>query len=145
MSDTGSNLDTELLGQLRFTSGRYEFHCPQYQLVVRGRYIEWVMEAAAEVIYRTEQLKSEGSIEEKRLLSEFDEHVTEIDIDMAKWDHKTRFDQLPQCIVSLGSDDFRWVHPDGRKDDDRPCTQRIVDQSLTRETGSWLKDEPVVN
>lgn len=142
---TTSEYGNELVGELRFAQGRYEFHCPRYDMVVRGRYIEWVMEAAAEVVFATERLRSEGAIEERRLLAEFDDQVTEVDIDMAKWDHKARFDQLPQCIVSVGSDDFRWVHPDGRKGDGRPCTQRIVDQSLTRETGSWLRDDPVVN
>lgn len=134
------------VGNIRFADGRFEFHCPEYDLVIRGRYLEWVLEAASEVIARTEQIKAESKIEEMKLLAEFDGETTLASIDAATFDARQRFRALPQCVVSMGHDDYRWVHVDGRDDKSaHPCTSRIVDQSATRERGDWLRDEPRLN
>ena len=121
-------------GFLRKSGPSYEFHYPEHNLIVRGSYVEWVLEAAAEIIARTERLKSDGHIEEIKTLAEFGE-ADEVDVDSAQFDANARFEIIPQCIVSMGSMDYRWVSAAGRKGDassaEQPIT-RIHDMSMTR-------------
>ena len=146
MSSITNKAEPVSVGSICYANNCVEFHCPEYDLVIRGRYLEWVLEAAAEVIGRTEQIKAESGIEEMKLLSEFDGETTLTSIDAATFEARQRFRSLPQCIVSMGNDDYRWVHQEGREDKtSHPCTNRIIDQSMTRERGEWLQDEPRLN
>ncbi|MEM0986757.1 MAG: hypothetical protein AAGJ32_10955 [Pseudomonadota bacterium] len=131
------------LAQLRFIAGRFEIVYPEYDLIVRGPYAEWVLHAAAEIIEQTERLKTTGSIEELEILSEFEEGVEATDIDAARYEARARFSAVPQCVVSMGANDYRWIHPEGRSDENDSYVQRLYDQSLTRDPGSWLSDETV--
>lgn len=131
------------IGTLKESQGRFEFSYDPLGLVIRGNYAEWVLEAAAEVIARIDKLQFEGRIDELMTLHEFgDAH--EIEVDAAKMDAKSRFEVIPQCVVTMGALDYKWVSPDGRTaETDPPKDQpmrRIHDMSMTR-TGSFLKDE----
>lgn len=128
------------IGQLRKSGGRYEFVAPEFDLVIRGPYPEWVLEAAAEVIYRTERLSTDGKIEEASMLAEMGEG-DEMEVDSMKFDASARFNATPQCIVAMGQNDYRWVQKDGREAPDHVYVERIDDMSKTRET-SWLQNVP---
>lgn len=141
MSDKNDFGGEVTIGGLRRVAGRYEFSCPEYDLIVRGHYIEWVLEAAAEMIRRTDQMGIDGKIEELTMLAEFDDSVSSVDIDKAKYEARARFETLPQCVVCMGDNDYRWVHPQARKDAGPSYLQRLHDHSLTQEPGSWLVDE----
>ncbi len=127
------------LGTLRKHAGRFEFSFPELDLTVRGPYVEWVLEAAAEILAQTEKLRSDGKLDELEMLKEFGE-ASEVDVDAAKYESNARFEALPQCVVSLGTLDYRWVSSVKRSGDETPM-QRIVDMSLTR-NDSFLRDEP---
>ncbi|MEO1328932.1 MAG: hypothetical protein AAFW46_04660 [Pseudomonadota bacterium] len=126
------------LGTLKKHAGRYEFSFPELELCVRGPYAEWVLQAAAEIMAKAEKLRSEGHLDELEMLKEFGE-ASEVDVDAAQFEANARFEALPQCVVSLGSLDYRWV-AGGQEDDAAPMT-RIVDMSLTR-NDTFLRDEP---
>lgn len=128
------------LGTLRQCDSSYEFHYPEHGLVVRGQYVEWVLEAAAEIIAQTEKLKADGHIEELKTLAEFGE-ADEMEVDTAAFDANTRFETVPQCTVSMGSMDYRWmsqVGRDGEPEKHQPI-QRIHDMSKTR-NDTFLKN-----
>lgn len=129
----------EEIGKLSKAAGRYEFTFPELNLVVRGAYAEWVLEAAGEVISQTERLRAEGKLEELDTLKEFGE-VTEIELDSARFETQSRFEAVPQCLVSLGENDYRWVAQPGRDGKENPI-QRVHDMSLTR-NDSFLTDRP---
>jgi len=127
-------------GQLRKGENGFEFHYPEHGLIVRGPYAEWVLEAAAEIIAQTEKLRSDGQIEELKTLAEFGE-ADEMEVDSASFDANARFETVPQCTVSMGSMDYRWMSAAGRTDDmtpDEPI-KRIHDMSKTR-NDTFLKN-----
>jgi hypothetical protein len=121
------------IGFLRKNGPSFEFHYPEHALIVRGSYIEWVLEAAAEIISQTEKLKADGHLEELKALAEFGE-ADEVEIDSALYDANARFEVVPQCLVSMGSMDYRWISAVGRRTDPEPeqPMQRIHDMSRTR-------------
>jgi len=122
------------LGFLRKQGVHYEFHYPEHNLVVRGHYIEWVLEAAAEIITQVEKMRAEGHVDELKALAEFGE-ADGVELDAAVYDVNSRFDVVPQCIVSMGSMDYRWVSPTGRHDEppiSEQVMQRLHDMSRTR-------------
>lgn len=127
------------LGTLKKHAGRYEFSFPELDLTVRGPYVEWVLEAAAEIMAKTEKMRAEGNLDELEMLKEFGE-ATDVDVDAAKFEANARFEALPQCVVSLGSLDYRWVAGAKAVVEDAPM-ERIVDMSLTR-NDTFLTDEP---
>lgn len=129
----------EQLGTLRKIAGRYEFVHEELGLIVRGAFVEWVLEAAAEIVAETEKLRLEGKIEELEMLSEFGE-AEPIEVDGAKYEGKARFETVPQCLVSMGDLDYRWVSKAGRNDANQTMS-RVHDMSLTR-NNSFLVDEP---
>lgn len=122
------------VGQLIEADGRYEFRLDDKGLIVRGDHPEWVIQAASEVLAKTELLEAESRVEELSSLLEF-EAATEIEVESAKYALKERFETVPQCIVTLGKMDYRWAAPEGRHqlDDEfggHPY-KRIHDMSLT--------------
>ncbi|MEL6575828.1 MAG: hypothetical protein AAFU72_02000 [Pseudomonadota bacterium] len=131
----------EETGRLTKDGERYEFSFGGLGLVVRGAHPEWVLEAAAEIIADTEKLRSEGRIDELSMLTEMGE-ADEIDIDDARFAAEERFEKVPQCLVSIGSTDYRWVAPEGRAEvlDRKPPVERIHEMSLTR-NNTFLKDQ----
>lgn len=132
------------IGFLRKSDERYEFCFPELSLVVRGNYVEWVLEAAAEIISRAEKLRSDGRIDELETLAEFGE-ADEIEIDSAKFDSNARFEAMPQCVVSMGSMDYHWVSRDGRESaNDHLGMRRIHDMSRTR-NDTFLANEDGVD
>lgn len=131
---------SDVMGQLRKVAGRFEFSYPDCDLVVRGPYVEWVLEAAAEIIARTERLRAEGSTEELKMLAELGEPNSDMELDAHKYEAKSRFEAVPQCIISMGSNDYRWVQREGRDAPDHVYVERIVDMSLTRGK-NWLSNE----
>lgn len=136
----------EQIGILREGKGRFEFHYDALNLTIRGHYAEWVLEAAAEVIAQTERLQSEGQLDELATLLEFGE-ASDIELDAAKFDAKTRFEVVPQCVVTMGTLDYKWKSKDGRTEDviDSPqFIERIQDMSLTR-NDSFLQNEDGVD
>lgn len=133
-------MSTEAIGNLTKSSGRFEFAFPDLALVIRGPYAEWVLEAAAEIIQQTERLRSEGHIEELTMLEEFGEENAGIELDAAKYETRTRFEAVPQCLVSMGDTDYRWVSREGRKEGESSYVQRVHDMSLTR-NDTFLADQ----
>lgn len=131
------------IGRLTKANGRYEFSFEELNLVVRGAHAEWVLEAATEIIKEVVQAEVEGQTSEIEALMEFGE-ADEIELDIALQDHKARFEVMPQCMVSMGDMDYRWIAPEGRKGaegapDSRQVMERLVDQSLTR-NDTFLKN-----
>lgn len=128
----------EQLGTLVREDKRFVFSYPALDLEVRGAFAEWVLEAAAEIIAEAEMHAKTGSIDELEALIEFEE-ASEVDLDIAKSELKSQFEAMPQCVVTIGDGDFRWVSREGRTADDRPVT-RLIDMSLTR-SDSFLKND----
>ena len=131
----------EQIGALQREGKRYIFTYPALDLVVRGAYAEWVLEAATEIIAEAEQHAKAGEIDELEALIEFEE-ASEIDLDIAKSENKSRFETMPQCVVTMGEGDFRWISRDGRAAEDKPIN-RLIDMSKTR-NDSFLTNEPGV-
>jgi len=133
----------DALGVLTKVGDRYEFSCEQMALVVRGDYAEWVLSAAAEMMEIIARRESEGRIDELETLAEFGEADT-IEVDSARYDMRARFEILPQCLVSMGDMDYRWVAPEGReklKDEfDGHAIKRVNDMALTR-NDTFLENE----
>lgn len=131
------------IGFLRKSDERYEFHYPELGLVVRGSYVEWVLEAAAEIITRAEKLRTDGKIDELQTLAEFGE-ADEIEIESARFDANARFEALPQCVVSMGSMDYHWMSRDGRAEGSEHLgMRRIHDMSLTRNDTFLVNEDGV--
>lgn len=131
----------EQIGTLHKEGKRFVFSYPAIDLEVRGAYAEWVLEAAAEIIAEAEQHAVSGGIDEIEALIEFEE-ASEIDLDIAKSAHKAQFETVPQCVVTMGEGDFRWVGQPGRNDDDKPI-KRLIDMSLTRNDSFLVNEEGV--
>jgi hypothetical protein len=133
------------IGQLLEADGRFEFRLDAKALIVRGDHPEWVMQAAAEILAKTESLEAESKIDELATLVEF-EAATEIEVESAKFAKAQRFEAIPQCIVSMGRLDYKWASPEGRRADeyDGHPYRRIHDMSLTF-GDSFLKDEDGVS
>ncbi len=129
------------IGTLRFRDDRYEFHYPEYGLTIRGPFVEWVLQAAAEVVSRTAELSAQGRIDELETLAEFGE-AEPIEVESARYDANARFEQVPQCVVSMGKLDYHWVAPEGREaagDDLTSCLRRLHVMSKTR-NDTFLKN-----
>lgn len=131
------------IGHITEVDGRFEFRHAKLGLVVRGDHPEWVLLAAAEVISNTAKIEAESEIEGLLALSEFDE-ASPIEIDTAKYALKSRFDTIPQCVVSMGKVDYKWATPEGRQklgeEFDGHMFRRIHDMSLTL-NDSFLDNE----
>ncbi|MCA0940856.1 hypothetical protein CLG85_023645 [Yangia mangrovi] len=136
----------ETIGYLKESGGRFEFHSDQFGLIVRGNYPEWVLAAAAEIIRDNTKLEADSRMEELAALVEFGE-ASEIDIDAHKVDMKFRYEVLPQCVVTMGTMDYRWADQEGREkltEFDGHTMRRLHDMSLTR-NDSFLDDEDGVD
>ena len=133
----------EIIGYLKESGDRFEFHYDKLGLVIRGNYPEWVLAAASEIIQDTARLESQSHVEELSALVEFGE-ATELDIDAHLVDMKFRFEVLPQCVVSMGAMDYRWASEEARKkvsaEFDGHALRRLHDMSLTR-NNSFLQNE----
>ncbi|MEM9342520.1 MAG: hypothetical protein AAGA87_05700 [Pseudomonadota bacterium] len=135
------------IGQLIEDDGRFEVRIPEMSLVIRGDYPEWVMQAASDVITNTKKAEYESIVDEKETLLEFGE-ASETDVDSAKFNMKQRFEIVPQCIVTMGRLDYKWIAREGRDklngEFDGQAVRRIHDMSLTM-NDSFLKDDDGVN
>ncbi|MEM6694547.1 MAG: hypothetical protein AAF626_07785 [Pseudomonadota bacterium] len=135
------------VGQLTEVDGRYEFRLPKYSLLIRGDHPEWVMQAASEVVATVAKNESDGRIDELETLFEFEE-ASEIELSAAKFAVKERFEVIPQCLVSMGRVDYKWVAPLGREklqdEFDGMPYKRIADMSL-RKHDSFLENDPDVS
>jgi hypothetical protein len=76
------------------------------------------------------------------------EAATETEVDAAKYALKERFEILPQCIVSMGRMDYRWVAEEARErlkpEFYSQPIRRIHDMSLTK-TDSFLVNDAGVD
>ncbi len=130
------------IGHLRKTESRYEFHYSELNLVIRGPYAEWVLEAAAEIIQSTHKLQTEGEIEGLKTLIEFDE-AEAIALDAAEYVAQERFETVPQCTVSMGDMDYKWMSAVGRglegSDFDGQYIKRLHNMAMTR-NDTFLKN-----
>ncbi|MEO1238068.1 MAG: hypothetical protein AAFW64_00105 [Pseudomonadota bacterium] len=135
------------IGQLLESDGRFEFRASEHSLIVRGDHPEWVMQAASEVLANAAQMQCAGEIEELETLVEFEE-ATEVEVDAAKYAMKERFEIIPQCIVSMGRLDYKWVATQGREklreEFGDNIYRRIHDMSLTY-NDSLTQNEPGVD
>lgn len=91
----------EEIGHLRKYDNRFEFHYAELNLVIRGPYAEWVLEAAAEIIQNTLKLQADGEIEGLKTLLEFEE-AEAIELDAASYSAAAWSETVPQCTVSMG-------------------------------------------
>lgn len=134
------------IGRLYEADGQYEFRDPSRNLIVRGGHPEWVLLAAAEVIGNTARLEAESLVDELSAMLEFDA-AQPIEIDSAKFSYKERFDLVPQCIVSLGTMDYKWAAVEGRvqkpQEFGKHPLRRVHDMALMK-SGSFLTNEPGV-
>ncbi|MEM6932170.1 MAG: hypothetical protein AAF526_01155 [Pseudomonadota bacterium] len=121
------------VGQLSRDGGLYEFWFAEMRLKVRGTHPEWVLAAAAEIIGDTERLRVEGEIEQLEVLVQMDE-ADEMDVDDARFAAEERFGAVPQCSITLGDVDYRWVGPEGRDQNDRrkPPVERVHQVNLSK-------------
>jgi hypothetical protein len=135
------------VGRLIQADGQYEFRDPSRNLIVRGGHPEWVLMAAAEVISNTAKLEAESQVEELTALLEFDA-AEPIEVDSAKFSLKERFELIPQCIVSLGTMDYKWAAAEGRakkpNEFGNQPLKRVHDMSLTR-SDTFLANDPGVD
>lgn len=126
-------MTNEPLAQLFKRDARFELVYPEYGLTLRAPYAEWLFEAAAEILTRIEKLRIEGTIEELEMIKEFeDDGVVDTQIDAVKYENGNRFDVVPQCLVTMGDLDYRWVSPILRDPKIGSFGQRLHDMSLTR-------------
>ncbi|MEM9760970.1 MAG: hypothetical protein AAF968_00420 [Pseudomonadota bacterium] len=125
----------DVVGQLTREGGRYEFTFTELRLTVRGTHPEWVLAAAAEIIADTEKLRVDGEIEQLEALASMDE-ADEMDVDDARFSAEERFGIVPQCTVTLGDVDYRWVGQEGRsvQDGRKPPVTRVHQVNLTRDS-----------
>jgi hypothetical protein len=137
----------EQIGSLKEVDGRYEFRHEPSGLVVRGDFYEWVLAAAAEVLATAAKAEDEGRVDELASLSEFGE-ANPIEVDSARYALKARFEMVPQCTVTMGSHDYRWVAPEARDrlpgEFDNAPFRRIHDMALTR-NDTFLENEDGVD
>ena len=136
----------EMIGKLTEEDGRIEFRCQRSGLVVRGDYVEWVLAAAAEMLGDIARHEMDGRLAEVETLAEFGE-CSPTEVDSVKWQHKARFEIVPQCSVSMGKTEYRWVAPDATdvregEFDGHPL-KRVHNMALTR-NDSFLENEPGV-
>jgi hypothetical protein len=136
----------EIIGKLTVDNGRLEFRCDRTGLVVRGDYPEWVLAAAAEMLGAVALKEIEGKIDEMETLVEFGE-ASPTAVDAAKWEHKSRFEIVPQCTVTMGSTEYRWVAPEAdhvrAEEFGGHAMKRVHNMALTRHD-TFLKNEPGV-
>jgi len=112
---------------------KLELVYPEYGLRLRAPYAEWLFEAAAEIIRRIESTKTQGALDELEMLAEFGEgEDSSIQVDSLKFESGTRFETVPQCLVTLGETDYRWVGKDARGPGFNGIGDRIHDTLLTR-------------
>jgi hypothetical protein len=76
------------------------------------------------------------------MLAEFGEPNSDMELDSLNFETKSRFEILPQCIVSMGAIDYRWVQKDGRTSPEHVYVERLTDMSKTRSDANWLANEP---
>ena len=112
---------------------RLELVYPEYGLRLRAPYAEWLFEAASEIIRRIERTKTQGAIDEQEMLAEFgDDEGGTISVDVLKYESGSRFDTVPQCLVTLGDNDYRWVAKEVRNPDANAIGERLHDTLMTR-------------
>jgi hypothetical protein len=130
----------EPIAKLFKDGARYALHYPDYDIWIRGPYVEWVLQAGAEMIARIEKLKVEGSIDELELTREFqDPDSVDTQIDSLRYAQNKRFEVIPQCMVTMHGTDYRWV---ARQDSSaQGSMERLLDASLTR-SNSFLSGSP---
>lgn len=137
----------EHVGYLKEVAGRFEFRHEASDLVVRGDFAEWVLAAAAEIMSSAAKVEVESKLDELTTLSEFGE-ASPIEVDSARYAMKARFEVMPQCTVTMGRHDYRWVAPEARErlagEFDHGPVKRIHDMALTR-NDTFLENEPGVD
>lgn len=134
-------MTNEAIAKLAKDGRRYEFTFPEYEITIRGPYVEWVLEAAAEMIGKIEKTKAESVVEELQLMEDFGgASDSDLEIEAAKYETNRRFETVPQCVVTMHGTDYRWVSRDGRADERQSHIQRLYDSSLTR-NGTFLTDQ----
>jgi hypothetical protein len=112
---------------------RLELVYPEFGLRLRAPYPEWLFEAASEIIRRIEGAKTQGAIDEAEMLAEFEaEESNPVSLDILKYESGARFETVPQCMVTLGESDYRWVAREARKPDSNSIGERLHDTMLTR-------------
>jgi hypothetical protein len=120
---------------------RFELHYPEYGLTVRGPHVEWVMEAAADIISRFEKTRMESVVDELTMLKEFgDDTASDVEIETARYGMSARFEIIPQCVVTMNEMDYRWVQSTGRQEGQNSPMERLQDMSLTR-SNSFLANQ----
>jgi hypothetical protein len=128
---------SEQLAYLSRSDNRLELVYPEYGLRLRAAYAEWLFEAAAEIIRRIERTKTQGAIDELEMLSEFGEdEAGGVNMDILKYESGTRFETVPQCLVTLGDADYRWVSREARPADHNGIGERLHDTLMTRAAGA---------
>lgn len=137
----------EHVGYLKEVDGRFEYRDGRTGLVVRGDFAEWVLAAAAEVLASAAKAESEGKLDELSTLAEFGE-ASSVEVDSARFAMRSRFEAMPQCTVTMGSHDYRWVAPEARDrlpgEFDHGPVKRIHDMALTR-NDTFLENEDGVD
>jgi hypothetical protein len=124
---------SEHIAYLTRVDQRLELVYPEYGLRLRAAYPEWLFEAASEIIRRIEKTKSQGAIDEVELLAEFGEgEDNSVSVDILKYESGSRFETVPQCMVTLGDSDYRWVAREARSIDHNSIGERLHDTLLTR-------------
>ncbi len=100
----------EEIGHIRQYANRVELHYPALDLVIRGAQAEWVLEAAAEILRNTARIRAEGEIAALAALIDLGEAEPGA-CSALRAEAAARFEVVPQCSVSMGDLDYRWMSP----------------------------------
>ncbi|MEM7621050.1 MAG: hypothetical protein AAF228_11420 [Pseudomonadota bacterium] len=132
-----------VLARLNKLDGRFELTYPDYGIRIRAPYAEWVFEAAADIIRRIEKTKTDGDIDELQLMQEIGEGGDEmsVQIDAIKYNKNNRFEVVPQCVVSLGDMDYRWVSRNTQAEEQTSFGDRIHNMAMTRSNSFLVNEE----
>ncbi len=134
-------MSREPIAQLIKDGKRYELVYPEYGLTIRGPYVEWVLEAGAEMIAKIEKTKLEGTLEEIEMMAEFvDGADAPMKIEALRFESNNRFEVVPQCVVSMGDTDYRWISKSGDTEQSVSNMERLYDTSNTRKK-NWLEHQ----
>jgi len=96
------------IGFLNRTDDGFAFRYDELNLTIRGAHAEWVLEAASELIRDATRLEAECRLEDLTVLVENGDAKTE-SMDEDRQAFASRFERVPQCVVTMGTLDYRWV------------------------------------
>ena len=128
-----SSLENEgTVAELVLAYGQYVLSYPKHRLEVRGKYPEWVLMAAAEILGHLSKMNDANELDLKMFANDADDDPIEVEMETEfhRYYMEARYDAIPQCGVTYDGDDYRWVAEPGRVDDEEPIMERIIQPEM---------------